>query len=159
MQMCSLFCVIIGYKSTNFLSIITKSSSDILPFLNTVHKIAWGMCRLRKATTFSHKLTSDLRVSLYFHLFWHKSMCACLHTHPFIIRYYQLRARRVLSIFNDVPLRTRRVLSLYKVYGDSALLVLNGTSLNSNSALLTLNWWSSSYNYYLLWKKGSFLVL
>ena len=37
--------------------------------------------------------------------------------------YHQLRARRALSLFNDVPLRTRRALSLYKVYGDSALLV------------------------------------
>ena len=31
--------------------------------------------------------------------------------------YCQLRAKRVLSIFKDVPLRTRRVLSLYNVYG------------------------------------------
>ena len=55
--------------------------------------------------------------------------------------YCQLRARRALSIFKDIPLRTRRVLSLYKVYGDSALLVLNGTRLNSDSVLLALNWW------------------
>ena len=38
--------------------------------------------------------------------------------------YRQLRARRALLQFKDVPLRTRRVLSLYNVYGDSALLVL-----------------------------------
>ena len=75
--------------------------------------------------------------------------------------YRQLRARRALSIFKDVPiaplelvlnrtdnydhvcsvpLRTRRALSLYIAYGDSALLVLNGTSLSSDSALLALNW-------------------
>ena len=53
--------------------------------------------------------------------------------------YRQLRARRVLSIFKDVPLRTRRALSLYNVYGDNALLVLSRTSLNSDSALLALN--------------------
>ena len=47
-----------------------------------------------------------------------------------ILQYHQLRARRALSLFKDVPLRTRRALSLYKVYGDSALLVLNRTSLN-----------------------------
>ena len=53
----------------------------------------------------------------------------------------QLRARRALSIFKDVPLGTRRVLLLYNVYVNSTLLVLNGTSLNSDSALLALNWW------------------
>ena len=52
----------------------------------------------------------------------------------------QLRARRVLSTFKDVPLRTRRALPLCNVYGDSALLVLNGISLNSDCALLALNW-------------------
>ena len=51
----------------------------------------------------------------------------------------QLRARRALLQFKDVPLRTRRALLLYKVYGDSALLVLNGTSLICNNALLALN--------------------
>ena len=51
-----------------------------------------------------------------------------------------MRARRVLSIFKDVPLRTRRALSLYKVYGDSTLLVLNRTSWNRDNALLALNW-------------------
>ena len=54
--------------------------------------------------------------------------------------YRQLRARRVLLQFKDVPLRTKRALLLYKVYGDSALLVLNGTSLIRNNALLALNW-------------------
>ena len=49
----------------------------------------------------------------------------------------QLRARRALSLFNDV-LRTRRVLSLYKFYGDSALLVLNRTLSNNDNALLAL---------------------
>ena len=43
--------------------------------------------------------------------------------------YCQLRARRALSLFNDVLLRTRRVLSLCKVTSDSALLVLNETSV------------------------------
>ena len=37
---------------------------------------------------------------------------------------HQLRAKKALSVFNDVQLRARRALSLYKVYGDSALLVL-----------------------------------
>ena len=60
--------------------------------------------------------------------------------------YRQLRARRALSIFKDVPLRTRRALSLYKAYGNSALLVLNGTSLNSDNTLLALNW---RYDFYL----------
>ena len=57
--------------------------------------------------------------------------------------YHQLRARRALSIFKDVPLRTRRAQLLYKVYGDSVLLVLSGTSLNSDSALLfsIFSWW------------------
>ena len=60
-------------------------------------------------------------------------------THP------QLRARRVLSLFKDIPLRTRRALSMYNVYSDRSLLVLNGISLNSDSALLTLNWLSTWY--------------
>ena len=50
-----------------------------------------------------------------------------------------LRARRALSLFRDVPLRTRRVLSTQTLYSDSALLVLKG-SLNIDSALLALNW-------------------
>ena len=54
---------------------------------------------------------------------------------------YQLRARRVLLQFSDVPLRTRRGLSLYKVYGDSTLLVLSRTPLNSINALLVPSWW------------------
>ena len=65
--------------------------------------------------------------------------------------YHQLRARRALTQFIDVPLRTRRVLLLYKVYGNGALLnfnclreiktqSLNGTSLNSINALLVLSW-------------------
>ena len=49
--------------------------------------------------------------------------------------YRQLRARRVLSIFKEVPLRTRMVLSLYKVCGDGAFLVLSGTSLNSDESV------------------------
>ena len=55
--------------------------------------------------------------------------------------YRQLRARRALSQFRDVPLRTRRALSpLCTLYSDSALLGLNGTSVNINSALLALSW-------------------
>ena len=53
--------------------------------------------------------------------------------------FHQLRARRALSIFKDVPLRTRRALSLYNVYGDNALPVLSGVSLNRDSGLLDLN--------------------
>ena len=56
-------------------------------------------------------------------------------------QYHQLRTRKTLSIFTDVPLRTRRALSLYKVYGDGALLVLNGTSSKSDNTLLALNWY------------------
>ena len=48
------------------------------------------------------------------------------------------RARRALSLFNDVPFRTRRTLLLYKVYGDRALLVFNGMSLNIVNALLVI---------------------
>ena len=43
--------------------------------------------------------------------------------------YRQLKARRVLSLFNHVSLKTRSALWLYKVYGNSALLVLNRTLL------------------------------
>ena len=57
-----------------------------------------------------------------------------------IWQYHQLRARRVLTLFNDVSLRTRRALSPQTLYSDSALLVLNGTSLNSINILLALNW-------------------
>ena len=60
----------------------------------------------------------------------------------------QLRTRRALTLFNDVPLRTRRTLLPQTLYSDSALLVLNGTSLNSVTALLALNWWNT-----ILWKK------
>ena len=52
----------------------------------------------------------------------------------------QLRVRKALLIFKDVPLRTRRALSLYNVYGDNALPVLSGVSLNRDSGLLDLNW-------------------
>ena len=51
----------------------------------------------------------------------------------------QLRARRALSIFKDVPLRTRRALLPLTLYSDSALLVLNRTTLNIDSTLLALN--------------------
>ena len=44
-------------------------------------------------------------------------------TYPIYILYSQLRARRALILFKDVPLRTRRALLMYKVYGESALLV------------------------------------
>ena len=37
----------------------------------------------------------------------------------------QLRARRALSIYKDVPLRTRRALYPYNVYGNSTLLDAN----------------------------------
>ena len=60
------------------------------------------------------------------------------------------RARRSLSLFNNILLRTRRALSMYKVYGDSALLVLNGTLLNSVNALLVL---SQGYTcMHILWR-------
>ena len=67
-------------------------------------------------------------------LHWYKN------SYSSIIPYRQLRARRALLHFKDVPLRTRRGLSLYKVFGDCALLVLNGTSLKCNNAFLALNW-------------------
>ena len=64
-------------------------------------------------------------------------------------RHCQLRTRRALSIFKDVPLRTRRALSLHNVNGDCALLmVLNGTSLKSDSTLLALNWWCADLQVY-----------
>ena len=57
----------------------------------------------------------------------------------------QLRARRALMLFNDVPLRTRRALMPSRLcicvaIAVSILLVLNGTSLNSVNTLLTYNW-------------------
>ena len=55
--------------------------------------------------------------------------------------YLQLRARRALSLVNDVLLRTRKALLLYKVHDNCALLVLNGTSMNGVITLLV-----SSYN-------------
>ena len=53
--------------------------------------------------------------------------------------YCRLRARRALTLFNNIPLRTRRALSPQTLYSDSPLLVLNGTSLNNINALLALN--------------------
>ena len=67
----------------------------------------------------------------------HLYLCVRLCIH--LCAYCWLRARRALTLPNDVQLRTRRVLSLYKVSGDSALLVLNGTSLKSVKALLALS--------------------
>ena len=73
----------------------------------------------------------------YFYSSWYYKLQSTSHSpYPNCL---QLRARRALSISQDVPLRTRRALSLYNVSGDSALLVLNRTSLNSDSALLSLN--------------------
>ena len=54
--------------------------------------------------------------------------------------YCQLRARRALSLYNNVPLSTRRVLSLCKVCGNKTLLALNRTSRNSINALVVLSW-------------------
>ena len=65
-----------------------------------------------------HRHSSKLQIHIF-----HVGVYATIKTSK-----YQLRARRALSIFKDVPLRTRRALLLHKVYGDSALLVLNGTS-------------------------------
>ena len=53
--------------------------------------------------------------------------------------YRWLRARRALTLTDDVSLRTRRVQSPLTLYSDSALLVLNRTSLNFINALLVLN--------------------
>ena len=61
----------------------------------------------------------------------HLQMC---HT-----TFRQLRARRAVSLFKDVPLRTIRALSPLTLYSDSALLVRNITSLNIYSALLVRN--------------------
>ena len=52
---------------------------------------------------------------------------------------HQLRARRALMQFNNVPLITRMALLLHKVYGDNVLFVLNGTSMSSANALLVLS--------------------
>ena len=46
--------------------------------------------------------------------------------------YSQLRAKRLLMLFNDVPLRTRKVVLLYKDFG-------YGTLLRSINALLVLS--------------------
>ena len=64
----------------------------------------------------------------------------CTHIECFMWTHCQVRARRVLSIFKDVPLRTRRVLLPYTFYSNSALLVLNRTSLDIDSSLLAFNW-------------------
>ena len=82
---------------------------------------------------FSHKLHDDLLNQLT------PCLANLLLKESIDTVYCQLRAWRVLSILEDVPVKTRRAWSLYKVYDDSALLVLNGTSLNSDSALLVLN--------------------
>ena len=47
------------------------------------------------------------------------------------ITYHQLKARRALLLFNNVPLRTKNMLLVYKAYGHSALLVLKRILLNS----------------------------
>ena len=62
-----------------------------------------------------------------------------LNNGNWIVTNRQLRVRRALMMFKDVPLRTRRALSLYKVYGKNALLIISGTSLNNVKALLALN--------------------
>ena len=43
-------------------------------------------------------------------------------------QYHRLKTKRMLMLFNDVPLKTRRALSPYTSYSNSALLVLNGAS-------------------------------
>ena len=65
--------------------------------------------------------------------FWLKYVSKMQNTH-------QLRARRMLTLCNDVLLRTRRALSLYRVNGESALPVFNKTVLNS---LLMPFWFSA----------------
>ena len=64
------------------------------------------------------------------------------------LTFRQLRARKALMQFKDVPLRARRALSLYKVHGDSALLVLNGISLNNINALLALSRRFDAFDYF-----------
>ena len=78
-------------------------------------------------------------------VWWENIMCSYKQTNKQIIvdfakhqqilninctTYRQLRARRALSLFKDVPLKTRRALLLYKVYEDNCLLVINRTSFN-----------------------------
>ena len=55
------------------------------------------------------------------------------------VLYRQLRARRALSLFNNVPLTARWALSPLTLYSESTLLVLKGTLLISGNALLALN--------------------
>ena len=69
---------------------------------------------------------------------WFPSLATYTHQYKWMYFLWQLRARRALTLLNDVPLRTKRVLLLYKVYGKSTLLVLNGTSLNNINAILVL---------------------
>ena len=76
--------------------------------------------------------------------------CFMVDKHP---PYRQLRTRRALSLFNDVPLTTRRALSLYKVCGNSALLVLTRTSLHSINALLVLSRWYALWKWKFDWNK------
>ena len=60
--------------------------------------------------------------------------------------YCLLGARRVLMLFNIVPLRARRVLPPKTLYSDSALLVLNGTLLSGDNTLLALNCFFAEYH-------------
>ena len=114
---------------SNF-SVIWEMGDSIL-LINCVLSSVWGVLKFRKNSGKDFYFVSlcNSFQGLTKQYWVHKRRCR------------QLRARRALSIFNDVPLRTRRVLLLYRAYGDSTLLVLNGTSLNCNNALLALNWW------------------
>ena len=55
------------------------------------------------------------------------------------LKHRQLRTRRALRLFKNVPLKTRRVLSPLTLYSNSTLMVLNRALLNSDNAFLALN--------------------
>ena len=104
-------------------------------FWNCVHKSkVWSRCRYYADNCSIEKVRIILApFRFYDQIMWILSALLNL----WMGYHCQLKARRALSIFKEVPLRTRRVLSLYNVYGNSALLVLNRTSLNGDSAFLT----------------------
>ena len=105
---------------------------------NSLHQEAWAVSLHPYRGGRSHGPTRNTRYGDFtftyciFHIYNY-----CIITHCI----QQLKARRALTLFDDVPLRTRRALSLNKLYGDSALLVLNTTLLNSVNALLVLSQW------------------
>ena len=82
----------------------------------------------------SHYWTSPLNRTIV------KKERKSFHQHLFTVWYHTLRARRVLTQPNNVPLRTRRALSLYEIYGVSALLI------KANRWTVLVTFWFSMAN-------------